>query len=225
MNDLITATNISITIDHKTIVDDVSISIHPGQIVGVVGPNGGGKSTLIKALVGIQSISAGTITRSKDLRIGYLPQRPPQAQDIPLTVDELWRVYEAYTDQGNALIERFQLTKLKHKQVRTLSGGELQKVFIVSSLAHQPQLIILDEPSASIDSSSDNILDELIQEQKAAGTAIILISHDIDSIAHQADTLVCLNQKIICAGKPQMVLRSEEFKEIISDAHHHHHQH
>ncbi|MBP6084747.1 ATP-binding cassette domain-containing protein [Candidatus Gracilibacteria bacterium] len=222
MNNLITATHISITIDHKTIIDDVSISIHSGQIVGVVGPNGGGKSTLVKALVGIQQISSGTITRSKDLRIGYLPQRPPQAQDIPLTVDELWRVYEAYTDQGNALIERFQLTTLKHKQVRTLSGGELQKVFIVSSLAHHPQLIILDEPSASIDSSSDNILDELIQEQKALGTAIILISHDIDSIAHQADTLVCLNQKIICAGKPQMVLRSEEFKEIISDAHHHH---
>lgn len=223
MNPIICLKEVSIAVDKKLIIDQVSFEIMPGQIIGLVGPNGGGKSTLIKAILGLQPITNGTITRSKDLRIGYLPQRPPISFDIPLTVKELWHIYEANTAKAKALINRLHLTNLTDKQVRSLSGGELQKVFLIVALADDPELIILDEPGSNIDTDSDQTLQALLLEEKKATKSMIVISHDIDSIAQIADNLLCLQQRMICAGKPNLVLRSQEFQDVIGDHHHHHH--
>lgn len=223
MDPILSLNELTIAIDKKVIINHVSFSVEAGEIIGLVGPNGGGKSTLVKAILGLQPITSGTITQTKPLRIGYLPQRPPISFDIPLTVKELWYIYQASTAKAQKLIEQLGLNKLADKQVRSLSGGELQKVFLVIALADSPDLIILDEPSSNIDTDSDQTLKALLLEEKQAGKSMIIISHDIDSIAKTADKLLCLQQKIICAGKPNLVLRSQEFQELIGDHHHHHH--
>jgi zinc transport system ATP-binding protein len=223
MSPILSLKDVTIAIDRKLIIDQVSFEIMPGQIIGLVGPNGGGKSTLVKAILGLQPITSGTITRSKDLRIGYLPQRPPISFDIPLTVKELWHIYQTNTAKAKALINRLNLTNLADKQVRSLSGGELQKVFLIVALADTPDLIILDEPGSNIDTDSDQTLQALLLEEKKATKSMIVISHDIDSIAQIADNLLCLQQKMICTGKPNLVLRSQEFQDLIGDHHHHHH--
>lgn len=223
MNSILSLDKVTVAIDKKVIIDHVSFTVDAGEIIGLVGPNGGGKSTLVKAILGLQPISTGAITPAKGLRIGYLPQRPPISFDIPLTVKELWRIYQAHTTKAQELIRRLDLNKLTDKQVRSLSGGELQKVFLVIALADNPDLIILDEPSSNIDTDSDQTLKALLLEEKKAGKSMIIISHDIDSIAKTADKLICLQQKIICAGQPNLVLRSQEFQDLIGDHHHHHH--
>lgn len=223
MTPIISLKDVTIAIDKKLIIDQVSFEIMPGQIIGLVGPNGGGKSTLVKAILGLQPITSGTITRSKDLHIGYLPQRPPISFDIPLTVKELWHIYQAKTAKAKTLINRLNLTNLADKQVRSLSGGELQKVFLIVALADNPDLIILDEPGSNIDTDSDQTLQTLLLDEKKDGKSIIVISHDIDSIAQIADNLLCLQQRMICTGKPNLVLRSQEFQDLIGDHHHHHH--
>ncbi len=223
MSPILSLKEVTIAIDKKLIIDQVSFEIMPSQIIGLVGPNGGGKSTLVKAILGLQPITSGTITRAKDLRIGYLPQRPPISFDIPLTVKELWHIYQANTAKAQELINRLNLSNLADKQVRSLSGGELQKVFLIVALADNPDLIILDEPSSNIDTDSDHALKALLLEEKKAGKSMIVISHDIDSIAQTADNLLCLQQRMICAGKPNLVLRSQEFQDLIGDHHHHHH--
>lgn len=223
MTPILSLKDVTIAIDKKVIIDRVSFEIMPSQIIGLVGPNGGGKSTLVKAILGLQPITSGTITSSKDLRIGYLPQRPPISFDIPLTVKELWHIYQATTTKAKALIDRLNLNNLTNKQVRSLSGGELQKVFLIVALADSPDLIILDEPSSNIDTDSDQTLKTLLLEEKKAGKSMIVISHDIDSIAQIADNLLCLQQRMICVGKPNLVLRSQEFQDLIGDHHHHHH--
>lgn len=223
MEPILSLNDVTIAIDKKVIIDHVSFAVGAGEIIGLVGPNGGGKSTLVKAILGLQSINSGAISQKKPLRIGYLPQRPPISFDIPLTVKELWQIYQAKSDKAQQLIEQLALNKLVDKQVRSLSGGELQKVFLVIALADNPDLIILDEPSSNIDSDSDHTLKTLLLAEKNAGKSMIVISHDIDSIAKTADKLLCLQQKIICAGQPNLVLRSQEFQELIGDHHHHHH--
>ena len=223
MSPILSLKDLTVAIDKKLIIDQVSFVIVPGQIIGLVGPNGGGKSTLVKAILGLQRITSGTITRAKDLRIGYLPQRPPISFDIPLTVKELWHIYQANTAKAKDLINRLNLTNLADKQVRSLSGGELQKVFLIVALADNPNLIILDEPGSNIDTDSDQTLQALLLEEKKADKSMIVISHDIDSIAQIADNLLCLQQRMICTGKPNLVLRSQEFQDLIGDHHHHHH--
>jgi zinc transport system ATP-binding protein len=223
MSPILSLKDLTVAIDKKLIIDQVSFEIMPGQIIGLVGPNGGGKSTLVKAILGLQPITSGTITRSRDLRIGYLPQRPPISFDIPLTVKELWHIYQANTAKAKDLINRLNLTNLADKQVRSLSGGELQKVFLIVALADNPNLIILDEPGSNIDTDSDQTLQALLLEEKKADKSMIVISHDIDSIAQIADNLLCLQQRMICTGKPNLVLRSQEFQDLIGDHHHHHH--
>lgn len=223
MTPLLTVENISVSIDNKVIIKDVSLIIEPGEIIGLVGPNGGGKSTLVKAILGLVPTSAGKIKYDPQLHIGYLPQRPPIAFDIPITVRELWQIYGADTETSVDLIERLQIHHLAGKQVRSLSGGELQKVFLIIAIADNPQLLILDEPSSNIDTESDQALNQFIAEEKAKGKSILIISHDIDSIAQTADNLLCLQQQLICVGKPNLVLRSQEFQQVIGDHHHHHH--
>ncbi len=223
MKDLLVLNNVEVEIDKKVIIDHVSFTVEAGQIIGLVGPNGGGKSTLVKAILGLIPIGKGTIKRADSLRIGYLPQRPPISFDIPLTVKELWAVYKASTAKAKSLIEKLAIESLADKQVRSLSGGELQKVFLIVAMADNPDLIILDEPSSNIDAESDKTLKTVLMEEKKQGKSMIIISHDIDSIAQTADYLLCLQQRMICAGKPNLVLRSQEFQNLIGDHHHHHH--
>ncbi len=222
MMPLVNINNISIRVNQKDIIQDVSFQIEKGKVIGLVGPNGGGKSTILKALLGLVPLSAGQIVFEKPLSFGYLPQRPPNSFDLPITVSEALHIYRATTPKAKELLARLKLNHIVHSPLYQLSGGELQKVFFIIALAENPDLILLDEPSASIDSESDEALRQLILSEKQAGKSIIIVSHDIDSIIKNTDDIVCLNQKVCCSGKTALVVRSQEFQELFSDQHYHH---
>lgn len=219
---LIKLTNVYVSLGGKSVVQDVSFEIHRGEIIGLVGPNGGGKTTLIKAILGLLPVTQGNIEYQSNISFGYLPQKTTLPIEFPITVDEVLHLYKAHTDKGNSLLKRLGLNHKDKLQLKRLSGGESQKLFLLIALASNPDIIILDEPTSNIDTQADRDLHEIIEEEKAAKKSIIIISHDIDIVARQADRIICLNETVCCQGKPNLVMRSKEFQNLFSDTHYHH---
>jgi len=219
---LVELSGVDISLGGKSIIQDVSFDIHRGETIGLVGPNGGGKTTLIKAILGLVQPTKGKITFLSKVQFGYLPQKTTLPLELPITVEEILAIYQANTDKGNTLLQKLGLGNKKRQQLKKLSGGETQKLFLVIALASDPDIIILDEPTSNIDTQADRDLQEIIEEEKIQNKTIIIISHDIDTVARQADQIVCLNQTVCCRGKPNLVMRSKEFQNLFHDTHYHH---
>lgn len=204
-------------------LSDVSFSVDDGEYLGIVGPNGGGKSTLIKAVLGFVTPSSGTVTIYGEraghvsASLGYVPQSIAFNRKFPITVLEVvlmgrlprtlrpfHRFSSADREAAHALLERVGIEALADRQIAELSGGEFQKTLVARALAVNPRLLLLDEPTASIDTTSSeqifNLLDELRGE-----TTIVMVSHDLPGVSAHADTLVGLDTHLIYHGNPQQV--------------------
>ncbi len=199
----------------QPVLRDINLQVEAGTTLGVIGPNGGGKTTLMRLLLGLLQPTRGRIRvdglppRAAVARgdiLGYLPQHLPAVDQFPLTVRQVVRLglagktglFRAYRREDLAfvetLIERVGLGDLVGQSVGTLSGGQLQRVFIAKALAGRPKLLILDEPTTAIDRSAQQRVIEMIQQLKAElGLTIILISHDLRAVSAIADRIACLN--------------------------------
>lgn len=199
----------------QPVLRDINLQVEAGTTLGVIGPNGGGKTTLMRLLLGLLQPTRGRIRvdglppRAAVARgdiLGYLPQHLPAVDQFPLTVRQVVRLglagktglFRAYRREDLAfvetLIERVGLGDLAGQSVGTLSGGQLQRVFIAKALAGRPKLLILDEPTTAIDRSAQQRVIEMIQQLKAElGLTIILISHDLRAVSAIADRIACLN--------------------------------
>ena len=193
----------------------ITLPVEAGTTLGLIGPNGGGKTTLVKLLLGLLKPQQGTITVAGlppkkavargDL-IGYLPQKPKLATHFPLDVRRLvtlglagktglLRPYEkadlAFVDE---LIDRVGLSPLASRPVQDLSGGQLQRVLIARALAPRPRVLVLDEPTTGIDVAGQRDFVKLVQRLKTElGLTLVLVSHDLRSVSAVADRVACLN--------------------------------
>lgn len=231
---LISARNLMLVRDGRTILADIDIDISPGEIVTVIGPNGAGKTTLVRALLGLEPLDKGDIRRKPGLVIGYAPQRFDVDRAIPLTVarfialgrscgpDELTRVLK---DVGaGALAER---------QLAQLSGGELQRVVLARALIRSPDLLVLDEPVRGVDYAGEAELYTLIGRLRTErGFGVLLVSHDLHVVMAQSDRVICLNRHVCCSGVPQSVAQHPEYARLFGPQaarafglYHHHHDH
>lgn len=188
-------------LNFKNVLRDISLDIFEGNFVALIGPNGGGKSTFIKLLLGILEKSSGNIKffnkpidAKTNQSIGYVPQNHTQGDIVfPATVDEIIKTAFAYKTtflkqlscEENEYIEylmnKFEISDLKYKLVDELSGGQKQRVMIVRALANRPKLLILDEPDFGVDATSQNILHEVLKElnQKEKVT-ILFVTHHLE---------------------------------------------
>lgn len=218
MTPIIEGTNISYAIESLPILENISFSIAYGDYVGLIGPNGGGKSTLIKIMLGLIKPTQGKIKlMGKDLKyflewenIGYVPQGiAHSSQYIPASVEEIINSGISQTfpfnnksnkniDISNVL-DLVGIKKLKGKLIHSLSGGERQLVFIARALVTNPKLLILDEPTTGVDISSlerfYSLLKNLNENKKIT---IIMVSHDVDVISKNAKHIICVNKQLIC---------------------------
>ncbi len=227
MNDLISEGSInikdlSVYYDKTCAVDNVSFNVGDKEYLGIVGPNGSGKSTLLKAILGLVPINKGSIKiYGKDVGIGrsligYVPQFSEVDKKFPITVGEvvlsgtlkkgvtLFHRY-AQTDKDfvDELLDKVGLKELSQRQISELSGGEFQKMLIARALATKPRILLLDEPTASVDASSRSNIYELLAELNKNMT-IILVTHDTMAISSQVHSLACMNQSLIYHGKPEL---------------------
>ena len=213
---LITAQNIAVSIGGKTLVRDVSLSISRGEIVTLIGPNGGGKSTVARALLNVMPISQGTIERQSNLKIGYVPQKLSIDWTMPLKVSRFMQLTGNYKPMEVAgALSRTGASHLMNAPMQGLSGGEFQRVLIARAIVGQPDILVLDEPVQGVDHRGEIALYELIRSIRAElNCGILLISHDLHIVMADSDTIVCLNGHVCCSGTPEAVSHSSAYTEL-----------
>lgn len=207
-------------------ISNISFDIEEGEYLGIIGPNGGGKSTLLKAILNLIPTTSGSIeiygqpcghlSGKNRTKIGYVPQFADIDREFPISVLEvvltgrlykglaLFRKYSA-EDKKIALeqLEAVGLLELKDRQVSELSGGEFQRMLIARALAVQPKILILDEPTASVDAASKEQIYKLLKKLNEKIT-VILVTHDIMAVLSEVDKIACLNGSLIYHGEPKL---------------------
>jgi len=204
----------SIIVDHISksfgtlkAVNDVSFEVQPGEIFGLLGPNGAGKTTAIRIILDIFKPDSGTVNilggkmdEQKKNRIGYLPEERGLYQDIPLDrcLSYLASLKGLDTATSNKRIdeylERFDLASAKKKKVKELSKGMQQKAQLITTLVHQPELIIIDEPFSALDPVNTQMVKDLLREQREQGKTIIMCTHQMHQVEELCDRLVLIDQ-------------------------------
>ena len=210
MEPIIKLENISAAYDGRIVLNDVNLTVAADDYLGIIGPNGGGKTTLIKIILGLKKQTSGKIRfyrdgkEVKNITMGYLPQYSKIDKDFPISVYEvvlsglasqkkIFRPYSrAQTQQVDKTLEEMQLEELKRRPINALSGGQLQRVLLARALVSSPDVIVLDEPNTYIDKNFQAQMYEMlgrINKQRA----IIIVSHDITEILDNVKHVACVN--------------------------------
>jgi zinc transport system ATP-binding protein len=193
---LITLTNIYIGWEHRKVLSDVSLVVHEHDFIAITGPNGGGKTTLLRIMLGLLKPVRGYVKHNvADLRIGYLPQKNMIDSHFPVVVRDvimsgLLGIKGLSTEEKNKLfdetIDAMDLAEHADRPIGLLSGGQLQRALLGRAIIAKPQLLVLDEPLSYIDKRFESRLYKII-EQLAKTTTIVLVSHEMSTIAGMAN--------------------------------------
>jgi zinc transport system ATP-binding protein len=196
-----------------TVLEDVNLRVERGDYLAILGPNGSGKTTLLRTLLGLHTPTRGTLrvlggtSVAARGRVGYVPQRAAFDLDFPIQAGEVVlmgrlarkRWFRSYDDEdrraSQAALERVDADHLSHRAIGELSGGELQRVLIARALAAEPEILLLDEPTASLDERIGRGVWEILEELSQRMT-IVLVSHDIGAISHYVRSVACLNRHL-----------------------------
>ncbi len=221
---LISIRNLRYSYNGIPALQGINLDINTGDFLGIIGPNGGGKTTFLKLILGLLKPEQGTIKLfGEDIesfrdwsRIGYVSQRAGMAATaFPINVQEVVGMHgSAASAIGNAL-SSVGMAQHARTLLRDLSGGQQQRVFIARALADNPKLLILDEPTVGIDAESQMKFYELLHElNREKNLTLVLVSHDIDVVAHEVTHIACLNGTLVCNGHPKDVLKGEHLERI-----------
>ena len=214
--------NLSVFYGEDCALEKISLIVEEHEFLGIIGPNGGGKTTLLKAILGLVQPQSGTVrifgqTGDKARRsIGYVPQFSKFDRRFPISVEEVvlmgrlagrspWFV--RYDDKDRmvvqSLLARLEILDLKQRQIGQLSGGQLQRVLIARALAVEPRILILDEPTASVDSASKTRIYDILKELNKEMT-ILIVTHDLSAVSSNIDKIACLNQQLFYHGRTEL---------------------
>ena len=207
--------NVSFQMNGRSILENINFCINDRDFIALIGPNGGGKTTLLKIILGLIKPDTGTVRvfgrspqQSSDL-VGYLPEHVSFDPNFPINVFEtvlsgryhgIFKSYK-HIDQEKVLnvLEEVEMLDMKNRQIGQLSGGQLQRVFIARALVREPRLLLLDEPMASIDPEMQNSFYTLLTRLREK-MAIVLVSHDVGAVSSHVDSSICLNQRLYYHG-------------------------
>ena len=219
MNNILKIKNLCVRYWEKNILNNISFEINKGDIVSLIWKNGTGKSTLLKTIVGINKNYSGKIDK-KYSQLWYVPQKLTFDNTVPLTVQEFFSIYNKnHEKKSKELLQTFQADKLLYKQISALSWWELQKVLIINSLLCHPEILILDEPTAWIDSIWEEIFYWIIHEvqKQFPEIAILIVSHNMKMVYAHSKKIICLHQNCHCVGTPEEIKNNSEFWEVFWD--------
>jgi manganese/zinc/iron transport system ATP- binding protein len=216
--DCLVIRDLTVAYDRKLVLQGVSADIARGEVIGVIGPNGGGKSTLLKAILGIAPVASGSVTlfgrpaREQRARMAYVPQREAVDWDFPVTVEDVvmmgryprsgWlrRPGRADREMAQRELERVGMIDERHTQIGQLSGGQQQRVFVARALAQDGDVLLLDEPMNGIDAATQEVILQVIDEQRVARKIVLLATHDLISASCACDCLCCVNERMVSYG-------------------------
>jgi len=219
---------VDLTLGRTVILEQVSLRVEPGAVHAVVGPNGGGKSSLIRALLG-QAPHQGLIRLDwpgeRPGVTAYVPQAVEFDRGLPMTVEDVLAVLcqrrpaflgpDRRIGYGEALA-RVGMADKRRRRFGALSGGERQRVLLAQALIPAPGLLILDEPMTALDEAGCSIFEELLTDLRAAGTTILWVEHDLAQVRRLASRVTGLNRRVLFDGAPAAMLSPERVLDLFS---------
>lgn len=191
-------------------LEGVDLRVMPAEIVTLMGPNGGGKSTLMRVLIGALQPARGLVRRAAGLRLGYVPQRLALDPNLPMTLARFLALPRRVPrGRAETALAQAGLEGQGGAQIASLSGGQLQRALLARALLNRPQLLILDEAAAGLDPEGTAAFHaHLAALRDETDTAVLLVSHDLAAAFAIADRAVALNRRVVAEGRPDVVLRA-----------------
>ena len=213
---LVSVENLSVSYGANTVLRAVDLEIESGEIVTVVGPNGSGKTSLLKAIIGATQPANGSVNLKPELKIGYVPQRLNFDPTLPITVERFMRLTGNVEKKSCMLaLETAGVPQLLKCQMSELSGGQFQRVLLAGALINGPEILLLDEATQGLDQPGSAAFYRQIEAvRRETGCAVLMISHDLHVVMSAADRVICLNGHVCCAGTPEAVASAPEYKEL-----------
>ncbi len=221
--------HIELTLGRTNILRDVSFAVVPGRVHALVGPNGGGKSSLIKTLLG-QTPHMGRLALNWPQQpgvIGYVPQAIEFDRTLPMTVED----FMAATTQRRpaflgrargtapairAALDRVGMADKRSRRMGALSGGERQRVLLAQSLIPDPGLLVLDEPMAALDEAGVQVFEALLTDWRSAGVTVLWVEHDLEAVGRMADRVTGLNRRVLFDSAPSEALTPDRLLTLFS---------
>lgn len=215
----------------KPVFQSLNLQIPQGEFVGIVGPTGCGKTTLLKTILGALEPLSGTVRimgnsahRVPPGTIGYVPQLETVDWNFPVTVEEVvimglynrmgllpWPTKEE-KDHVHRLMKKLGIDDCAHHHIRDISGGQQQRTFLARALVGDPKLLVLDEPTAGIDIKTQHDVLHLLGELNRDGVTIILTTHDLNAVAAHLPFVICFNKGVVAAGSPHEIFTTETLR-------------
>ncbi|MEO1788554.1 MAG: metal ABC transporter ATP-binding protein [Pseudomonadota bacterium] len=213
---LLSVEGLSVSYGANTVLRGVDMVVEPGEIVTIVGPNGSGKTSLLKAIIGATRPSQGKVMRKPGLTIGYVPQRLHIDPTLPITVERFLRLSNRMDRAACArALEAAGVPDLSRRQMSQLSGGQFQRVLLARALINQPDLLLLDEATQGLDQPGSAAFYRQIEAvRRDTGCAVVMISHELHVVMSASDRVVCLNGHVCCQGAPAVVASAPEYRAL-----------
>jgi manganese/iron transport system ATP-binding protein len=224
--------DLDVAYDRRLVIEGVTFSVPRGAMVGIVGPNGGGKSTLLKAVLGLVPKLRGTVeilgrpvNRKARRLVGYVPQRedvdwnfPVSAFDVVMmgrvpSVKLFWQPAARDKELAWEALRTVGMEKFADTPIGEFSGGQQQRIFLARALAQQAEVLLLDEPVSGVDAPSQHEIFDLLRSLKEAGKTVIVATHDLSCVAERFDLALLLNRRVVAFGRPEEVFTSELLNE------------
>jgi len=233
MTPILSVRDLTIKFGNRTIIQHLNFTVDPGDNLAIIGPNGAGKTVLLRALLNLL-LYEGVIQWSRDARLGYVPQKIAADRHLPLHVNDLLaakaRLLKLPVQGVRSISDRVGLTpELLETSIGTLSGGEFQKALIAFALLGDPNVLLFDEPTASLDELAEEHIYELLRDlQHERHLTILLVSHDLSIVYQFATQVLCLSKGKPCFGPPREILTPETLQAVYSAPvkfYEHHHDH
>lgn len=230
-NPIIEVHDLTVAYNQKPVLWGIDLSLPKGSLVGIVGPNGAGKSTLIKAIMDLVPVSSGyvklfdTVLDEVREKISYVPQRESVDWDFPASVYDVVmmgrygklglfkRPRQADKEVVLESLRMVGMDAFRNRQISQLSGGQQQRVFLARALAQQAEVYFMDEPFAGVDAATENAIVDLLKKMSQEGKTVVVVHHDLQSVAKYFDWLILLNMRLVASGPTADVFKEELLQE------------
>ena len=233
---LVSLHQVAVQFGHHMVLEPIDMHVDTGEIVTLIGPNGSGKTSLVRVALGLIAPASGEVHRQPHLTVGYVPQTVRIDATLPLTVRRFLTLGHPSTRSAQLhTLEAVGAKGLAERAVQSLSGGELRRALLARALLRSPQLLVLDEPTAGVDVAGQAEVYALIDRlRRELGCGVLLVSHDLHLVMAATDRVLCINRHLCCAGTPEVVRSHPEYlslfgapigRELAVYTHHHDHAH